>query len=360
LALENSILESGRLSPTIPQSPTVSGGLDTKPQQNLQSSGGIQSSRSHIAGFDETQKNHPEIISYIDAAATEYGVDPFTVTQFAAFESGFNPNAVSSTGCTGLGQFSKGTWKQFGYGPISNRSDANLNARATANLLAYNQKHLNTFLGRPPNTTELYMAHQQGLGGAKKVLGKIKSGNGASHSGLSAKSLADNRITDTSANGVYNTMQHQMGRVLKDGLTQKDVDSGKNGITSSIMDSVKKPVFGGLVAPAPKSEVNDNASIPSKTNRESVAASKDCIDAAKAAEASKTDGCSPEKPSEVGVNKETPTSPAQKTGQGNTPNPNIIAAPISGQSQVKLAYPGEDLPTIVPDKPKPTTRKRFM
>lgn len=354
-------LESA-MKPNIPTSPTLG---DFGPAAPVAATNATTSaSRSNIANFDKTAKDHPEIISAIDAAAAEHKVDPFVLTQFVAFESKFNPNAVSSTGCTGLGQFSEGTWKQFGYGPISNRNNANLNARATANLIAYNQDKLTTFLGRAPTTTELYMAHQQGLGGAKQVLGKIKSGNGSDPSGLSAKNLKANNVKDSSANGVYNTMQTQMGRVLTNGLMQKDMDAGKTSNTSSIMDSVKKPQFGGLVASAPKAVVDDNATPPKMTNRDAVAASRNCEDQAKKVEASKTDECKQDTPPAATTNPATPSAKNNDTGQA-TPNKNqtavIMAKPTAGQETVKLSHPTEDMPTIMPDTPKVvTTPKRFM
>jgi hypothetical protein len=43
-------------------------------------------------------------------AAKELGVNPNTAVLITAVESGFNPNSVSPTGATGLGQFTRDTW----------------------------------------------------------------------------------------------------------------------------------------------------------------------------------------------------------------------------------------------------------
>lgn len=47
---------------------------------------------------------------HVIKAARELGVNPNTAVAIAAIESSFRPNNVSSTGATGLGQFTRGTW----------------------------------------------------------------------------------------------------------------------------------------------------------------------------------------------------------------------------------------------------------
>ncbi len=47
---------------------------------------------------------------HVIKAAKELGVNPNTAVAIAAIESSFRPNNVSSTGATGLGQFTRGTW----------------------------------------------------------------------------------------------------------------------------------------------------------------------------------------------------------------------------------------------------------
>ena len=88
--------------------------------------------------------------------------------KLAQVESQGDPNAVSPTGATGLFQFTKGTWDQYGNG--GSRTDPNAQFAAVNKLTQDNQAALSQALGRPPTAGELYLAHQQGAGGAIKLL----------------------------------------------------------------------------------------------------------------------------------------------------------------------------------------------
>ncbi|RXT29497.1 hypothetical protein B5P46_11865 [Rhizobium leguminosarum] len=101
-------------------------------------------------------------------AAVRHGEDPDLLTEFAGIESGFNPlakNPNSSAG--GLLQFTDGTARQYGLG---DKFDGNQSADAGARLLKDNRASLRKALGREPTGGELYLAHQQGAGGAIKLL----------------------------------------------------------------------------------------------------------------------------------------------------------------------------------------------
>jgi soluble lytic murein transglycosylase-like protein len=78
-------------------------------------------------------------------------------------ESRYNPNAVSSTNCKGLFQFSSGTWKTFGHG---DRLNAQENTDAAIRLANFNFKGLKARTGKDPLPGMVYMAHNLGLGGA--------------------------------------------------------------------------------------------------------------------------------------------------------------------------------------------------
>lgn len=47
---------------------------------------------------------------HVIKAAQEMGVNPNLAVSIAAVESSFNPSAISSSGATGLGQFTRGAW----------------------------------------------------------------------------------------------------------------------------------------------------------------------------------------------------------------------------------------------------------
>ncbi len=94
------------------------------------------------------------------------------------FESGGDDSAVSPTGATGRYQFTKGTWSEtarkhpeLGVDPSpSGRLDPVQQEKMMAALTEDNRAGLKAALGREPSDNELYLAHQQGLGGAKSLL----------------------------------------------------------------------------------------------------------------------------------------------------------------------------------------------
>jgi len=87
-----------------------------------------------------------------------------------------NPDvAQSPTGALGPFQFTRGTAKSMGLiNPLTGedmRTDFIQSADAAAALNVKNAQGLSSFLGRQPTAAELSIAYQQGLGGAKALLG---------------------------------------------------------------------------------------------------------------------------------------------------------------------------------------------
>jgi hypothetical protein len=104
----------------------------------------------------------------INDAATRHGVDPEALARIAVIESGGNPNAKNpSSSAGGLFQQIDSNARQYG---VANRFDAAQSADGAARFMADNAKHLRKVLGREPTTGELYLAHQQGPGGAAALL----------------------------------------------------------------------------------------------------------------------------------------------------------------------------------------------
>lgn len=101
----------------------------------------------------------------IAAAAARNGVSPDYLRRLIRYESRGDPNAVSSTGASGLTQITRGTARELG---ISGRSrfDPETNVDAAARYAAKNSKTLERALGRPPTNDELYLGHLLGPGGA--------------------------------------------------------------------------------------------------------------------------------------------------------------------------------------------------
>lgn len=110
-----------------------------------------------------------DVRTIVADAARLYGVDPEDAIAIATIESRLNPQAKNpSSSAGGLFQFIDGTWA--GYGNGKNKFDAYANADAGARLIRDNRNALTQTLGRAPSRGELYMAHQQGLGGAINIL----------------------------------------------------------------------------------------------------------------------------------------------------------------------------------------------
>lgn len=104
----------------------------------------------------------------IDAAATRYGQDPKVLRRIAWLESRGDPNAQNpNSSAGGLFQFVDTTAKEYG---VANKMDAGQSADGAARLLRDNRAGLIKVLGREPTVGELYLAHQQGLGGASRLL----------------------------------------------------------------------------------------------------------------------------------------------------------------------------------------------
>ena len=111
-----------------------------------------------------------DVYETIANAANKYGVPVEALLAIAKIESGFNPNAQnprSSAG--GLFQFTDATAKEYGL-TGDKRNDVAAQADAAARMIQTNSRSLTKTLGRAPNAGELYLAHQQGLTGARALL----------------------------------------------------------------------------------------------------------------------------------------------------------------------------------------------
>jgi hypothetical protein len=98
----------------------------------------------------------------------EFGLPPGYLARTAQVESGGNPGARNpNSSAAGLFQFVKPTAQQYG---LQNPMDPVASTDAAARLAADNKRALMQALGREPTAGELYLAHQQGAGGAVKLL----------------------------------------------------------------------------------------------------------------------------------------------------------------------------------------------
>lgn len=126
--------------------------------------------------------------------ATAHGLDPHIFVRQIGAESGFNPNARSPAGASGIAQFIPSTAKQYGVDVSDPISSLNGAARLMRNLLRQNggdyRKALSAYnSGRPDgylhiNETRNYV--QKILGGAEPIAATAKSTPGTATSAPAA------------------------------------------------------------------------------------------------------------------------------------------------------------------------------
>lgn len=105
----------------------------------------------------------------------QYTTDNALLNAIMKIESGGRADAVSPTGARGLFQFTKGTGKQYGLMTNADRLDPIKNYEAMKRLTADNIKALQR-AGIEPTPANIYMAHQQGIGGTIEIIRAIKQG----------------------------------------------------------------------------------------------------------------------------------------------------------------------------------------
>lgn len=108
--------------------------------------------------------------SLFERKAAEHGVSPRYLDRTANIETGgrYDPEARNpNSSASGLFQFLKGTARDYG---LANPFDPEQATDAAARLARDNAAALRRALGRDPTDSELYLAHQQGAGGAAKIL----------------------------------------------------------------------------------------------------------------------------------------------------------------------------------------------
>ncbi len=126
-----------------------------------------------VSGMIETTTwgntdDRAEVKAIIVQVANEHGIDPMHFLRMAEIESGFNPKAFHpKSRAAGLFQFIPSTAQSYG---LIDCFDAHANAKAAATLWLDNAASLRKALGREPSAGELYLAHQQGIAGATKLL----------------------------------------------------------------------------------------------------------------------------------------------------------------------------------------------
>ena len=148
----------------------------------------------------------------IAQAAYQRGVDPeAALTIWRSEGSVTNPNVKNPrSSATGIFQFISGTWKGMG-GTDSDRLNLDKQIEYGLRLTKMNSDGLESHLGRKPQTWEVYLAHQQGLGGARSLLSSDPSVKAASLVG--EKAVVQNGGTADMTAGQF--INHIQGYVAK-------------------------------------------------------------------------------------------------------------------------------------------------
>lgn len=108
------------------------------------------------------------VADLIRRTASDLGEDGETAVAIGLIESRLDPSARNPVStAAGVFQFVDDTWASMGGG---DKMDAALNVRRGIELMRQNRAALTRALGREPAPWELYLAHQQGAGGARSLL----------------------------------------------------------------------------------------------------------------------------------------------------------------------------------------------
>lgn len=140
------------------------------PQERIRLLGGIQEVGSGVDAGTLANANRmkPEIKGVISEAAARYGVPTEAMLVVAWLESKGNPSAKNpKSSAEGLFQQVSANAQQYG---VTDPSDAAQSADGAARFMRDNTAKLKRVLGREPTVGELYLAHQQGPGGAIQLL----------------------------------------------------------------------------------------------------------------------------------------------------------------------------------------------
>lgn len=172
------------------------------------------------------------------AKEQEYGLPAGYLMRTAQIESSLNPNAKNpNSSAGGLFQFIDSTANAYG---LQDRFDPMQATDAAARLARDNMASLSRGVGRAPTAAELYLAHQQGAGGALSLL---------RNPGASAASLVGGAAAGLNGGG---------GQTAGDFVGQWNAKFGQPGTGGGAADSgqIGQMFTGGAMAPMAAPEGN--------------------------------------------------------------------------------------------------------
>ncbi len=145
--------------------------------------------------------------------AQRQGVDPSTALTIWSAEGGVtNPAAQNpDSSATGISQHTAATWGDLG-GTDQNRTDGKKQVELGVALTKQNSAALTKDLGRRPQPWEVYLAHQQGIGGATALLHADPNSNAAEVVGNPEAITLNGGTPDMSAGEFINTIKGYVDR----------------------------------------------------------------------------------------------------------------------------------------------------
>jgi hypothetical protein len=225
----------------------------------------------------------PTVGDAIDAAASQYGLNPAVLKGIAQIESSWNPGSNRNrpdTQYKGLFQIGNNEWKQHGSGDIYNAAD---NANAAAKMLSGHAQWFQDNYGREPTPGELYMMHLQGRGFISKGIMTNVAGN--PYPGMSGP-----QTPETFAQGWSNTLARKMAPFGSGGVYgaggPPTLPAGASKVAAGLDPTVANVSPEGTEEPAPAAASAAVASAAPAVPKAVVNAQK-LVDADKQAESDK-------------------------------------------------------------------------
>lgn len=228
----------------------------------------IKEARARGEKFHAGRGITPEIRKIIVDAATKNGVDPNTMLTMAQIESKGNPFAVANAayGGVGLFQFVGKTARQYG---VQNRFDPVQSAEGAAKLMKDDAAAL-IAAGHPATVENLYLAHQQGAGGAVQIL-NVAAGKKGAVLGENVEANMKKNFGDLSAKDY---IAKNAAVVAANAKSSQETPSAAPVASSS---AVKPATAATSTTPSPKAVKNTILALPRKPSPAIVASSKDTV-----------------------------------------------------------------------------------
>jgi hypothetical protein len=209
---------------------------------------------SKFTGKNVNTAVRKDLNDVIENTAKETGFDKNVLKMFSRIESSggnnkdaYNPNRIGKR-ALGAMQFIPSTWAKFGQGPHANANDDTMAVNATVKLTRSNAAQFKKIMGRDPNPGEMYLMHQQGVGGAVALLqnpGKnayeVYRSKGISTNNLRSNGIGPNMSTDQAA-----SHWTDKGNNIYKGFQNKDEINNPKLNDNSTVDKKDLRIKGGL------------------------------------------------------------------------------------------------------------------